>query len=127
MDSISLAHLIFTMPLANIVLKSLIGGLLLLAIVVVLGIKININLTEIPNIILLKSGGFAISIFFFLHSLRRIGTIKTIVIFSTSSVFGVFFSMVFLHEQLQTSQSYAIPLMISGIYLIIRKKSVIAD
>ena len=39
-------------------LKSLIGGLLLMAIVITLGIKININLTQMPSIILLGAGGF---------------------------------------------------------------------
>ena len=46
-------------------LKSLIGGSLRIAIMIIMGIKININLTQIPNIILLGAGGFAISIFFF--------------------------------------------------------------
>ena len=108
-------------------LKSLIGGLLLMAIVIASGIKININLTQIPSIILLGIGGFAASIFFFLHSLKRIGTIKTILIFSTSSIFGVVFSFVFLQEQLQITLLYAIPIMICGIYLISRKNSVIAN
>jgi drug/metabolite transporter (DMT)-like permease len=104
-------------------LKSLIGGLLLMAIVIILGIKININLAQIPSIILLGAGGFAISIFLFLHSLRRIGTVRTIVIFSTSSIFGVIFSIVFLHEQLQILQITAVPIMIFGIYLVNRKNS----
>jgi drug/metabolite transporter (DMT)-like permease len=103
-------------------IKSFIGGSLLMAIVIVFGIEININLTQIPNIILLGAGGFAISIFFFLHSLRRIGTVRTIVIFSTSSIFGVIFSIAFLHEQLQISQLMAIPVMIFGVYLVNRKK-----
>ena len=97
------------MNIAKIVqLKSLIGGLLLMAIVITLGIKINISLTQMPSIILLGAGGFAASIFFFLQSLKRIGTVKTILIFSTSSIFGVVFSIVFLHEQLQTTLLYAI-------------------
>ena len=108
-------------------LKSLIGGSLLMAIVITLGIKINISLTQIPSIILLGTGGFAASIFFFLQSLKRIGTIKTIIIFSTSSIFGVIFSITFLHEQLQTTLLYGIPIMIFGIYLINRKNSVIAN
>jgi drug/metabolite transporter (DMT)-like permease len=108
-------------------LKSLIGGLLLMAIVIASGIKININLTQIPNILLLGIGGFAASIFFFLHGLKRIGTIKTILIFSTSSVFGVVFSFVFLQEKLQVTLLYAIPVMLCGIYLINRKNSVILN
>jgi drug/metabolite transporter (DMT)-like permease len=116
------------MNIAKIVqLKSLIAGLLLMAIVITFGIKINISLTQIPSIILLGTGGFAASIFFFLHGLKRIGTIKTILIFSTSSIFGVVFSFVFLQEQLQVTLLYAIPIMIFGIYLINRKNSVIAN
>ena len=54
------------MDIAKIVqLKSFIGGSLLLAIVVASSIKININLTHIPNIILLGAVGFAASIFLF--------------------------------------------------------------
>jgi drug/metabolite transporter (DMT)-like permease len=102
-------------------LKSLIGGSLLITIVIILGIKINLNLTQIPFIILLGAGGFGMSIFFFLHSLRRIGTVRSIVILSTSSIFGVILSIAFLHEQLQVLQVAAILVMMFGIYLVNRK------
>ena len=114
-------------PAKIVQLKSIIGGSLLMAIAIGLGIKININLAQIPNIILLGAGGFAASIFFFLHSLKRIGTIKTILIFSTSSVFGVVFSVAFLHERLQMTLLYTIPIMLGGIYLISRKNSVVVN
>ena len=114
-------------PAKIVQLKSLIGGLLLMAIVIASDVRVNINLTQIPNILLLGIGGFAASIFFFLHGLKRIGTIKTILIFSTSSIFGVVFSFVFLQEQLQVTLLYAIPIMLCGIYLISRKNSVILN
>jgi drug/metabolite transporter (DMT)-like permease len=104
-------------------LKSLIGGSLLISIVIILGIKVNLNLTHLPFIILLGAGGFGMSIFFFLHSLRRIGTVRSIVILSTSSIFGVIFSIAFLHEQLQVPQVAAILVMMLGIYLVNRKNS----
>jgi drug/metabolite transporter (DMT)-like permease len=104
-------------------LKSFIGGLLLMVIVLTSGIQTNINLTQIPNIILLGAGGFGMSIFLFLHSLKRIGTVRTIIIFSTSSIFGVIFSMTFLNEQLHIFQLMAIPVMIFGIYLVNRKNN----
>ena len=46
-------------------LKSFIGGCLLMGIVVISGIKMNFNSTQIPNIILLGAGGFGMSVFFF--------------------------------------------------------------
>lgn len=104
-------------------LKSLIGGSLLMILLVMLRIQININLVQIPNIVILGVGGFAASIFFFLHSLRTIGTVKTIIIFSTSSIFGVIFAMLFLHEQIGSYQIAAVPLMLFGIYFVIRKEN----
>jgi len=103
-------------------LKSLIGGSLLIFLVLIWRIQININLTQIPNIVILGVGGFAASIFFFLHSLRTIGTVKTIIIFSTSSIFGVIFAMLFLREQIGVYQIASVPLMILGIYFVIRKE-----
>jgi drug/metabolite transporter (DMT)-like permease len=116
------------MDIAKIVqLKSLIGSLLLMVIVIASSIKININSTHISKIILLGSAGFAASIFFFLHGLKSIGTIKTILIFSTLSVFRVIFSVVFLHERLQITLLYTIPIILCGIYLISRKNSIMAN
>src|SRR5215213_7291276 len=103
-------------------IKSGIGGTVLIIIVAVLGIPVNLNLAQVPNIILLGSAGFAASLFFFLYSLKRIGTVKTVVIFSTSSVFGVIFASSFLHEQIGIYQiASAIIIILLGIYLINKK------
>jgi len=103
-------------------IKSGIGGTVLIIIVTILGIPVNINLAQVPNIILLGSAGFAASLFFFLYSLKRIGTVKTVVIFSTSSIFGVIFASLFLHEQIGIYQiASAIIIILPGIYLINKK------
>lgn len=62
-------------------------------------------------------------LYFFLQSLKRIGTIRTIVIFSMSSIFGLVFAGIFLHEQISVFQIIAIVIMLTGIYLISRKES----
>lgn len=102
-------------------LKSAIGGSCLFAIVLLLGIPINITLAELPNIILLGVAGFGISLFFFLNSLNRIGTVRTMVIYSTSAIFGLFLASMFLHESIGTYQVVAITMMLAGIFLIERK------
>jgi drug/metabolite transporter (DMT)-like permease len=103
-------------------IKSGIGGTVLIIVVAVLGIPVNLNLAQVPNIILLGTAGFAASLFFFLYSLKRLGTVKTVVIFSTSSVFGVTFASLFLHEQISTYQiASVIIIILSGIYLISKK------
>lgn len=104
-------------------LKSAIGGLILLATVFLLGIPFDIKVSQIPQVILLSAIGFGGSLYFFLQSLKRIGTIRTIMIFSMASVFGLVFASVFLHEQISAYQAGAIAIMLTGIYMINRKES----
>ncbi|MDE1725574.1 MAG: DMT family transporter [Thaumarchaeota archaeon] len=101
--------------------KSGIGGLILLIVVFAANIPILIPSNDIPFILLLGIVGFALSLFLFLKSLHIIGVVKTIVIFATSSVFGLIFAILFLHEKISEFQISAICVMIIGIYLINRK------
>ncbi|AJM93058.1 DMT family transporter [Nitrosopumilus piranensis] len=103
-------------------IKSLIGGAILLLLVFLLQIPIEIELEHIPNILLLGIAGFGTSIFLFLHGLKRIGTVKTIMIFSTSSVFGLLFAALFLQEQISYFQIIAMVIILSGIYLLYKKQ-----
>lgn len=104
-------------------LKSAIGGLILLATVFLLGIPFDIKISQVPQVILLSAIGFGGSLYFFLQSLKRIGTIRTIMVFSMASVFGLVFASVFLHEQISVYQAGAIAIMLTGIYMINRKES----
>lgn len=105
-------------------LKSAIGGSILLGVIFVLQIPLVIDTTQIPYIILLSVLGFGGSLYFFLQSLKRIGTIRTIMIFSSSSVFGLVFAAIFLHEQISLYQIIAIVIMLTGIFLINRQETV---
>ena len=64
--------------------------------------------------------GFGASLFFFLHSLKRIGTIKTILLFSTSSIFGMIFAKIFLNETITIYQIIAVVVILLGCYFIKR-------
>ena len=101
-------------------LKSAIGGSCLLLIVLLVRVPINITVSEVPNIILLGVAGFGGSLYFFMNSLKRIGTVRTILIYSTSVIFGLFFASLFLHESIGVYQIIAIIMMLSGIFLIER-------
>jgi drug/metabolite transporter (DMT)-like permease len=50
--------------------------------------------------------------------LRVIGTLKAIVIFSSSTLFGLFFSFIFLSEKIETLQVIAALLVIFGLYFV---------
>lgn len=105
-------------------LKSAIGGAILLGAVLVLQVPLVISTSQIPYVLLLSAVGFGGSLYFFLQSLKRIGTIRTIMIFSMASVFGLVFASVFLHEQISLYQIAAIAIMLTGIYIINRKESI---
>jgi len=105
-----------------IVLKSLIGGsLLFILTVIIFGIEeYKVDLIHIPYLLFAGSLGFGASLFFFLHSLKRIGTVKTILLFSTSSIFGMIFATIFLKENITIYQIIAVTVILSGCYLIKR-------
>lgn len=108
-------------------IKSAMGGVVLFFIAVFLiGVPFNINTSEIPPILVLGTIGFAASLYFFLQSLKRINTVRAILIFSMSSIFGLVTASVFLHEQISWYQGAAAGIMIFGVYLMNRKESLIS-
>lgn len=104
-------------------IKYAIGGVIMLGIVFSMRVPFQISTGQIPYVILLGALGIGGSLYFFLQSLKRIGTIRTIVIFSMSSVFGLVFAGLFLREQISLFQIIAIIIMLAGIFLINRKES----
>jgi len=107
-------------------IKSGIGGTILFGIAVFgFGVPINIGSSQILPILVLGMVGFAASLYFFMQSLKRINTVRTVLIFSMSSVFGLVAASVFLQEQISWYQIMAAGIMIFGIYLMNRKESLI--
>ena len=79
-----------------------------------------------PAVILLGVVGFAASLYFFLNGLKHIGTIKTIMIFSLSSVFGLVSAFVFLGEQISYYQIVAVGILFGGVFLMNKKEPLIS-
>ncbi|HJU14719.1 MAG TPA: DMT family transporter [Candidatus Nitrosotalea sp.] len=102
-------------------LKGLLGGMTLLIFGLSVRIPIGITPAEIPNLLLVGLVGFGIALYLFLHSLKRIGTVKTMLIYSTGTVFGLLFAALFLHEKVGSYQIIAIILMLTGIYLVTKE------
>ena len=98
-------------------LKALIGGSILLGTVLISGIPFNIQSEQILPIILIGVFGFAISLYLYLHSIKRIGVIKASSLLSLSAVFGLAFALIFLNELISITQVIAISVMIFGIHL----------
>lgn len=116
------------LDVANIAqIKSAIGGIILLVIALLLfRVDTNVETDQIIPILVLGSIGFAASLYFFLQGLKRIGIVRTITIFSMSSIFGLVASSIFLAEQISWYQIIAAGVMILGVYLVSRKETVIS-
>jgi drug/metabolite transporter (DMT)-like permease len=119
-----LAQKIHVAKIAQI--KFAIGGTILFFIAVFgFGAPLSIESSDIPPIFVLGMVGFAASLYFFLQGLKRINTVRTVLIFSMSSVFGLITAYIFLQEQISWYQIVAAGIMISGVYMMNRKKSLI--
>lgn len=101
-------------------LKCFIGGSALLALSFRLGLSFSIPLLSIPYILFVGAFSIAFSILFFLFALRKIGSMRTGVIFSLSSLFGAVLAFVVLRESFTIIQLIAGLVMILGIYVLYR-------
>jgi drug/metabolite transporter (DMT)-like permease len=104
-------------------LKSLIGGSLLLVIILILNIPIDLTPNQILPIIGLGIFGFALSLYLYLHSIKRIGVVKSSLILSLSAVFGLVFATVLLKEAVSIMQLIAITIMLFGILIMYATES----
>lgn len=104
-------------------LKGFIGGGLLLVFALATKIPVGITPVEIPNLLLVGMVGFGLSLYLFLNSLKKIGTVKTMLVYSTGTVFGMLFAFTFLHEKIGWYQIVAIAFMLTGIYIATKESS----
>jgi len=102
-------------------LKCFIGGAVLLIMSLILETSFNVPLVSIPYILSVGAFSIAFSILLFLFALREIGSMRTGVIFSISSLFGAVFAFAILRETFSLTQFLAGLTMLLGVYVLYRK------
>ncbi len=110
-------------PAKIAMVKSLAGGLVLLMVSLVAGKWPAIAGIE-PTLWLIIVGmsvsGFGGALLFFLHGIKRIGTVKTMSVFSMTPIFGIIVAALALGESISVFQGIATGMIITGILLISR-------
>ena len=101
-------------------LKCFIGGSALLAMSFLFGFGFSIPLISVPYILFVGAFGVALSILLSLFAFRKIGSMRTGVIFSLSSLFGAVLAFAVLKESFTIIQLIAGLAMIFGIYVLYR-------
>jgi drug/metabolite transporter (DMT)-like permease len=103
-------------------LKCFIGGLALLIISFLAGIDFSIPLTSLPYLLSVGALSIAFSILLFLFALRKIGSMRTGVIYSMSSLVGVVLAFIVLGETFTGIQLTAGLVMLLGVYVLYRNQ-----
>jgi drug/metabolite transporter (DMT)-like permease len=101
--------------------RNLLGGLLLTAFAVVAGYAFGFTPFDVFALILL-AGCVAIATYLFMAAVKRIGAIRMLLVWSTSTVFGAFFALVFLGEQITLAQVGGGACILLGVYLFRRSE-----
>lgn len=102
-------------------LKCFIGGSILLATAFSLGISFDVPLISLPYLLSVGAFSIAFSILLFLFALREIGSMRTGIVFSTSSLFGAVFAFAVLRESFTLMQLLAGLVMLLGVYVLYKK------
>ncbi len=101
--------------------RNLIGGAVLTAFV--LGARIPFGFSSYDTFVLvLLALAISMGTYFFIAAVKRLGAVKMLLVWSTSTVFGAFFALVFLGEQITQAQLAGGALILLGVYLFRRSE-----
>ena len=99
-------------------LYSFSGGLLALGVIFVLDMPTEVTWDQMIPIILVSILGVGLPTMFFLIAIRLIGPVKTILVYSTTSIFGLGFAALILGEEFSYIHGISTSIVIVGIYLL---------
>ncbi len=76
---------------------------------------------QVPSIIIIAIAGTGISNLLFLIGLKLVGAVRTVLLYSTTSVFGIIFSITLLAESASVTDYLSITFVMAGIFLLRNK------
>jgi len=104
-----------------VAIKCLVGGAILLFLALLFGADFRIPPISLPYLFSVGAFSIGFSIVLFVFALREIGSMKTGVIYSTSSFFGATFAFILLREPFTLIQLIAGLIMLLGVYILYKK------
>ena len=99
-------------------ISSFAGGGFALFLILIFQIPFNVSISHIPNIAVVGIFGTGLSTYFFIMALRSIGAVRTILLYSSTSVFGMVFATLLLHEVITLQNVLSIALVLGGMYFL---------
>lgn len=101
--------------------RNIFGGAILFAFLLATAFSIEVPVTAVP-ILLLYAADIALATITFMAALVRIGAVRTLLVFSTTSVFGSLFAVIGLGEGVTIIQALGGGLILLGVFLIQRSE-----
>lgn len=99
-------------------LASFVAGLFALGLVLAFQIPFKIDFAHMPTIAIIGIVSIGMSTALFITGLKLIGAVRTILIYSINSAFGVVLSSVFLHETVSMASILSVSVAFLGLYLL---------
>jgi drug/metabolite transporter (DMT)-like permease len=99
-------------------LKCSIGGIILLILSLILGLKLKVPIDHLPYLLFIGLVSIGFSFVMIYYAIRKIGSVRTGSIFPFSSLFGAFFAFLILGESFTYLQLIFGLLMLLGVFII---------
>lgn len=97
---------------------SFVSGTFAIVALIAFHIPFDIQLVNLGSIALFAIGGTGLATMLFLISLRLLGGVRTVLLFSTNSIIGVIFAAIMLSETISTINWISVALTFTGVYLL---------
>ncbi len=97
---------------------SFVGGIVAISLVFLLQIPLEFKFEYMPTILISGMLGIGISVLFIVVAIKNIGAVRTILIFSTTTLFGIIFSHIILNEKIISLHLIAFVMVFIGIILL---------
>jgi drug/metabolite transporter (DMT)-like permease len=97
------------------------------SLIVLFQIPMDIRLEQVPSILIMSIIGTGTPTILFLMGLKLIGTVRTVLLYSTTSVFGIFFSGLFLSEVITPWDMLSSIMVLTGIFFLRNKLATIEE
>lgn len=100
-----------------------VGGIVGVSFIVIFDIPITFDLSQLPSTLFVGIFGIGISAFCYIYALKLIGAVRTIIIFSSTAIFGIIFANIMLLETISFENIISVILVIGGIIFLRNKVS----
>ena len=97
---------------------SFVGAAFAFCLILIFQVPFDIKPEQLLSIATIGLFGTGLPTYFFLVALRLIGTVRTVLLYSTTSVFGVIYAAIILQESITVTNVFSIILVAIGLYVL---------